>query len=137
MMNGKISSNASTNEGTLKKTSHKFSENGSFDFVAIDDIGNITTTTVTIKNIDKVSHVITIDDYSKDPTNQVITVTASTNEGTLNESSYTFKENGSFTFNATDDAGNSASETVTISNIDKTYPDICSNLNDFNILHSY
>ncbi len=44
---------ASTNEGTLNTTSHTFTANGSFDFVAIDAAGNSTTKTVVITNIDK------------------------------------------------------------------------------------
>jgi hypothetical protein len=45
--------NATTNKGTLNATSHTFLENGSFDFVATDAIGNVTITTVTIANIVK------------------------------------------------------------------------------------
>ena len=41
-------------------TTHTFTENGSFDFVATDDAGNSTTQTVTISNIDKVKPEITI-----------------------------------------------------------------------------
>ncbi|HEX9007857.1 MAG TPA: hypothetical protein VF837_01190, partial [Patescibacteria group bacterium] len=47
---------------------------------------------------------ITIDPYNTDPTNQDITVTAHTNEGTLNADNHTFTENGSFVFEATDTA---------------------------------
>jgi hypothetical protein len=64
------------------------------------------------------------------PTNQDITVTATTNEGTLNSTSHTFKANGSFTFVATDRAGNVAAKTVTITNIDKESPVITLNGND-------
>jgi len=44
---------ASTNEGSLNTTSHTFTTNGSFDFIATDSAGNSTTKTVTINNIDK------------------------------------------------------------------------------------
>ena len=40
----------------------------------------------------------------------------------MNQDSYTFTENGSFTFIAIDEAGNRSEKTVTISNIDKTLP---------------
>ena len=73
--------------------------------------------------IDRVAPVITIAPYDgTTPTNQDIIVTASTNEGSLNETSHIFTENGSFDFVATDPAGNISSKTVTITNIDKTKP---------------
>ena len=50
--------NASTDEGTLNADSHTFTENGTFEFVATDNAGNITTQTVTITNIDKISPTI-------------------------------------------------------------------------------
>lgn len=65
---------------------------------------------------------ITISDYTKTPTNQDITVTATTTTGTLNTTSHIFTENGSFTFIASDSFGNYTSETVTIENIDKVSP---------------
>lgn len=182
-INQDITVNATTNEGTLNKTSHTFTENGSFTFIATDEAGNVTEKTVTITNIDKTlpiiegvedlgiyntnriiifdqgnatlngSHiesgyevsidgvyelnviassgnqviinftidktppVITILPYNTDPTEQNITVEATTNEGTLNKTSHTFTENGSFTFIATDNAGNVTEKTVTITNI--------------------
>ncbi|HEX9061618.1 MAG TPA: X2-like carbohydrate binding domain-containing protein, partial [Clostridia bacterium] len=66
--------------------------------------------------------VITINPYDTKPTNKDITVTANTDKGTLNQTSYTFTQNGSFTFTATDESGNTSSQTVTITNIDKTPP---------------
>lgn|GEM_PF-7029839 len=72
--------------------------------------------------VDWTAPVITIHPYLTTQTNQNITVTASTNEGSLNETSHTFTENGSFTFIATDLAGNTSSEIVTITNIDKVPP---------------
>lgn len=72
--------------------------------------------------IDETAPVITVDPYTTTPTNQDITVTASTNEGILNATTHTFTDNGSFTFTATDAAGNVTTETVTITNIDKAIP---------------
>ena len=122
--NQNITVTASTNEGTLNATSHTFTANGSFTFTATDTAGNTSSRTVTITNIDKTAPVITINPYTTTPTNQNITVTASTNEGTLNATSHTFTANDSFTFTATDAVGNSSSQTVTITNIDKTAPTI-------------
>ncbi len=113
---------ASVNDGSLNATSHTFTENGSFEFVATDEAGNTSAQTVTISNIDKVPPVITIGGYTTVATNQDVTVTATTNEGTLNLVSKTFSANGSFDFIATDEAGNTTTQTVTISNIDKVPP---------------
>ncbi|WP_167858967.1 beta strand repeat-containing protein [Paenibacillus cymbidii] len=116
---------ATPSDGTLNESSHTFTANGSFDFVATDAAGNSATLTVTITNIDKVAPTITLDPYNgTTPTNQDITVTATPSDGTLNASSHTFKSNGSFDFVATDEAGNSATLTVTITNIDKVAPEI-------------
>ncbi|MCX6809085.1 MAG: Ig-like domain-containing protein [Candidatus Berkelbacteria bacterium] len=66
--------------------------------------------------------VITINPYNTSLTNQDIIVTASTSDGTLNTTSHTFTQNGSFTFTATGSTGLITNGTVTISNIDKTAP---------------
>jgi hypothetical protein len=52
---------ASTNEGGLNTTSHIFTDNGYFDFVATDANNNSSTKRVTITNIDKTPPTITID----------------------------------------------------------------------------
>ena len=44
---------AFTNEGTLNENQHTFSKNGSFDFIAMDAAGNVSTQNVTISNIVK------------------------------------------------------------------------------------
>lgn len=51
--NQDITVNASATGGTLNTVSHIFTANGSFDFIATDEAGNVTTQTVTITNIDK------------------------------------------------------------------------------------
>ncbi|MFS0689999.1 Ig-like domain-containing protein [Sporosarcina sp. 179-K 8C2 HS] len=122
---------AETNEGKLNATSHTFTENGSFDFIATDDAGNITVVTITITNIDKTPPVITVNPYNTDPTNQDVVVTVTTNEGTLNTTTHTFEENGEFSFVATDEAGNVTVVTITITNIDKTPPVISNVVNGF------
>lgn len=122
---------AETNEGTLNVTSHTFTENGSFDFIATDEAGNETVETITITNIDKTAPVITVNPYNTDPTNEDVLVTVVTNEGTLNTTSYTFEQNGEFTFMATDTAGNVTKVKVIISNIDKTPPEVTNVINGF------
>ncbi|WP_059171762.1 Ig-like domain-containing protein [Bacillus sp. FJAT-27445] len=122
---------AETNEGTLNATSHTFTQNGIFVFIAEDEAGNITEYPVEITNIDKVAPVITVNPYNVAPTNQDVIVTVETNEGTLNASSYTFTENGEFEFVATDEAGNVTKIMVVISNIDKTPPTVSDVINGF------
>jgi len=72
--------------------------------------------------IDKTPPVITFNQYPTSPTNQDITVTAATNEGQLEVASYTFTQNGTYTFKATDLAGNVSESTIDITNIDKIPP---------------
>ena len=123
-INQNITVTAKVDKGTLNKERHTFTENGSFEFIATDVAGNVTKKIVTITNIDKLPPVITIGDYIKTPTNKDITVTATTNEGTLNKTSHTFTENGSFEFVATDEAGNVTKKEIVITNIDKVVPTI-------------
>ena len=116
--NQDLTVSAQVNEGKLDVSSYSFTENGSFTFTARDAAGNVATQTVTISNIDKVAPIITIDPIDDSViVNHAVIVTASTNEGALNVTSYTFEHNGSFTFIATDDAGNVSEETVTINHI--------------------
>ncbi|MEH6953972.1 Ig-like domain-containing protein [Neobacillus drentensis] len=122
---------AETNEGTLNTTSHKFTENGSFDFIATDAAGNVTVKTITITNIDKTAPVITVNPYNTNPTNDNVVVTVSTNEGTLNTTTHTFEQNGEFEFVATDVAGNETKLKVSVNNIDKTAPSVSNLINGF------
>jgi len=107
-----------TNSGTPNATYY-------WQVRAIDADGNAGAWSVIYKvTVDTIVPVITLGAYTTAPTNQNITVTAITDKGTLNVGSTTFTSNGSFTFTATDSAGNSASKTVTITNIDKTAPNV-------------
>ncbi|HEX9060568.1 MAG TPA: S-layer homology domain-containing protein, partial [Clostridia bacterium] len=117
LTNQSITVTASTNEGTLKESTHTFDQNGDFTFEAADAAGNTSSNTVKITNIDKTPPVITIDPYDTAAKYNSITVTASVNKGKLKESSHTFTKNEDFTFEATDDAGNTATKTISITNI--------------------
>jgi alpha-tubulin suppressor-like RCC1 family protein len=98
-------------------------ENASIYARCQDAAGNWSSeNSIHINNIDKIAPVITIDPYSTDPTNKDITVTASVDKGTLNTTSHTFTQNGSFDFVATDSAKNVTTKTVEIANIDKDAP---------------
>ncbi len=94
------------------------SEDGSYILIVTD---SIETTTINFW-MDTIAPVITIQPYILTPTNQDIIVTATVEGGTLNFTSHTFTENGSFTFIATDLAGNSSQSIVVITNIDRNAP---------------
>jgi len=115
--NQDVTVTATVSNWTLNETSHTFTENGSFTFIATDGNGGSASRTVTITHIDKVAPVITIAPYTTENIDTSLTVNATTNEGTLNASSHTFQNNGSFDFVATDAAGNITTKTVTITNI--------------------
>ncbi|TXT17901.1 MAG: fibronectin type III domain-containing protein [Erysipelotrichaceae bacterium] len=120
MTNQNVIVTATTNEGSLGAASYTFTENGTYVFRAVDEAGNITEKSVTISHIDKIPPVITIAPFdSTTTTPSDIIVTASTDEGTLNVTSYTFTYNSSFTFIATDAVGNVSTKEVTVSNIVK------------------
>jgi urease beta subunit len=112
-------------EGTAILNSNPFTSgqsvtiDGSYTLVVTDLAGNVSTINFVL---DKTAPIITVDPYNLDPTNLDITVTVSVNEGSLNATSHTFTENGSFTFTATDLAGNVTNRTITITNIDKNKP---------------
>jgi hypothetical protein len=112
-------------EGSATLNSNPFtsgqtvSTDGNYTLVVTDLAGNVTTISFVL---DKTSPIITVEPYNLDPTNLDITVYASANEGSLNATSHTFTENGSFTFTATDLAGNVTNRIITITNIDKNAP---------------
>ena len=117
--NKNITVTATTDKGTLNFSSYTFTSNGSCTFTASDSFGNVTNQVVTITNIDKTPPMISIGAYDTSPTNQNMTITATVNEGTLNQNSYVFTANGSFIFSATDAAGNTSFRIVKINNINK------------------
>lgn len=119
---------ASTNEGTLNASSYIFESNGSFEFVATDAAGNESKRLVTIGHMDFVSPTAGVSYSTTSPVNTSVTasladlseeITVTNNGG---DASYTFEENGSFTFEFIDAAGNAGSATATVANIDKTSP---------------
>lgn len=120
--NADITVTASTNEGTLNIDSYTFTENGSFDFTATDDYGNTATETVTISNIDKVAPTATVSYDITALTNHDVVATITPSETVTGDLSHTFTENGSFTFNFTDDAGNIGSAEASVDYIDKVAP---------------
>lgn len=110
-------------------SSYSFTNNGSFTFEFVDAAGNTGSTTATVSNIVKAPPTATVAYNTTAPTNQnvIAVVTPSvpvtiTNNG--GSASYTFTNNGSFTFQFVDAAGLAGSVTATVSNIDRTAPTV-------------
>lgn len=112
------------NGGSL---SHTFTANGTFTYTIQDAAGNVGQVTATVNNIDKTAPTATISYSTTNPTNNSVVATLVPSEAVtvMNNSGlsqYTFTDNGSFTFQFTDAAGNTGSATATVNNIDKTKP---------------
>ena len=108
---------------------HVFTSNGSFEFIAIDDLGNESRITATVNNIDRSIPTATIH-YNVDSwTNGNVTATIVGDDKNItvtntnnNSNSHVFTENGSFKFEFVDDAGNKGEATAEVSWIDKVAP---------------
>ncbi len=113
------------NEGN---NTYTFTENGTFEFEFIGPAGNTGKATAKVNWIDKVAPVATITYSAEYKTNQDIVATISFNEKDVTitnnggKNTYTFTNNGTFTFNFTDKAGNVGTATAVVENIDKTLP---------------
>ena len=114
------------NSGSME---HEFSSNGSFTFMLKDQAGNEGSAVVTVSKIDKVAPAAYITySYTGWTNNNVIATLITSDDAneviiTNNLSdSYTFTENGAFTFEFKDSAGNTANATATVTKIDKIAP---------------
>ncbi len=117
---------ATTDKGTLNVDTYEFLSNGAFDFVATDEAGNVSTSTVTISHIDTVAPLITL---RGDAVTQVKVNSAYTEQGAealdavdgavriTTEGSVDTGTLGTYTltYTATDAAGNTASTSRTVS----------------------
>lgn len=108
------------------KTTHTFYENGRFQFVYQDEAGNIGTTYAEVTWI--IDTDVRIEYSTTDPTNQNVTatvipderdITITNNNGSF---SYTFTENGTFTFAYVDQSGKKETITAEVTWIDKEQP---------------
>ncbi len=106
---------------------YEFIDNGTFTFEFVDKAGNKGTATAKVDWIDRTSPVATLTYNKKTLTNEDVEVTISFNEEArvLNNNkkkTYVFKNNGSFTFEYSDTAGNRGSITAKVNWIDKESP---------------
>lgn len=114
--------------GNVNPFLHRFNVNGSYTFEFVDKAGNTGSVTATVDWIDQVAPKATVFYDIMKKTNQNVTarlefdkenVTITNNDG---KDSYTFTENGEFTFYFVDEAGNQSSEKVVVTWIDKEPP---------------
>lgn len=117
---------------------HEFMDNGEFTFEFVDKAGNKGTATAKVNWIDKEAPVATLEydndkDTDKDVTVKIkfdkSNVTILNNNG---KNSYTFKENGEFTFEFVDQAGNHGSIIAKVNWINKDKENNNSNNNSDN-----
>ncbi len=107
------------------KDTYTFNENGEFTFEYKDEDGNNYSTTAVVNWIDKIPPRAKISYDITDKTSEEVTATLTNeNENILiinNEglNTYTFKENGKFTFIFQDEAGNSSHLTASVTWIQK------------------
>ncbi len=112
----------------IDNDTYTFTENGEHVFTYEDEFGNVGTAVATVNWIDKTAPVATIGYSEVDPTNQDVTATISFDKEnvriTNNEGSntYTFTENGEFTFEFEDAAGNTGTAVARVDWIYKEAP---------------
>ena len=119
---------------------YTISENGTYEFIVTDNVGNVATQTVIVNKIDKVLPELNVTGNPTEwqNTDAVLTISASDNlsgvdsvtvNGTdiTDEVEYTISANGTYEFTVTDNAGNMATQTVVVDKIDKTAPSVTVN----------
>ncbi|WP_180994062.1 DUF5050 domain-containing protein [Bacillus sp. Marseille-P3661] len=112
------------NEGSF---TYEFTENGEFTFEFEDVAGNVGTAVATVSNIDREIPRVELEYSTESPINGSVEVTLIPSEDITvlnNEGSFTyvFTENGEFTFEFEDAAGNVGTAVATVSNIDREIP---------------
>lgn len=117
------------NEGMKTITA---SENGTYTFHVADPVGNVTVISYEVTNIDRVAPIPSVYYSAKKLTNLDVVATVSADEAikVLNNygsRDYVFTRNGEYTFDIADEAGNTATITATVGNIDKIPPQITVN----------
>ena len=115
---------------------YSFTENGdwsvSLRILSGVEEGKIRTVVASVQNIDRVSPQAEVYITTEEPTNQNVTATLLTYddrgstvtiENNGGKSEYIFEENGDFTFEFMDEAGNIGQKTIAVTNIDKSAPE--------------
>lgn len=132
--------NNTTSDGAAN-VSYSVSSNGTYTFKLYDNAGNVENLSITVSNIDKTDPVGTVSANTTSWTkgNVVLSMSGVSDSGgsgfkeivlpngsttTSSTPTYTATSNGTYTFKIRDNAGNEASRSITVSNIDKTVPTI-------------
>lgn len=116
---------ATTDVGSLNESNHTFNENGSYDFVATNIIGDMTIKTVTVDNIDKIPPTI----YGVLENGVYSNARISLSDGTASinnkpfDGTLTVRSNGAYQVVATDIFGNASSVNFSIINSKYQYLD--------------
>ena len=107
---------------------YEFTENGSFEFIIQDKAGNVSKIKAEVNNIDKIAPTASVEYSTTAPTSKNVTVTLknyseeitiTNNEG---KNTYVFTENGRFTFEFVDKAGNAGTAVAIVNNINHDLP---------------
>lgn len=123
-------------------TSTKFTatENGTYTFEVMDNVGHKTTKSIAINNIDKVAPTLNLTPSTTSWTNKSVTITVNGADiggsaikniklpnGTFvtgSSTNYNVSANGTFDFEISDNAGSVVKKSITINNIDTTMPNV-------------
>lgn len=125
-------------EDIMGRTTVTVTQNGDYEFIATDKAGNQTINSISVTNIDNKAPTLTI---TRNPdegiwTNFRVYLTIKAYEpctlyvnnkeiaAAAENANYQIEENGTYVIRAVDRAGNEATETVEIGNIDKVKPSI-------------
>lgn len=108
-------------------TSYSFTLNGTFTFTFRDEAGNESTATAMVDRIDKTPPTVELQYSTLTETRADVRAVLVANEpvtviGNNGSTAYDFRANGSYTFQVVDRAGNQASVTASVYNIDRTPP---------------
>ena len=104
---------------------HTFTENGDYTFTFVDEAGNEGNATANVDWIDKIAPVATITYSTTNYTNQDVIASITFDEENVTVEggdTYTFTENGDYTFTFVDEAGNRGTATASVDWIIKTLP---------------
>ena len=125
-------------EDIMGRTTVTVTQNGDYEFIATDKAGNQTINSISVTNIDNEAPTLTI---TRNPdegiwTNFRVYLTIKASEpctlyvnnkeiaAAAENANYQIEENGTYVIRAVDRAGNEATETIAIGNIDKVKPSI-------------
>ncbi len=142
-----VSCSVSVSDPTFSVTGVSFSggggstgtvtKNGTYSFTVNGSNGQSVSVPVTVSNIDTGAPKVTVSKGSDEWTNKAVSVSASASDdlsgvagysfnggGYSSSSSWTVDSNGTYSVSVRDRAGNEASGSVTVSNIDRTAPTV-------------